>query len=52
MQNKENLKWRTAYNKVKHARTSKTALEYTYEKANLGNVVNALGELYILEKIF
>lgn len=52
VRNKDNPKWWTAYNKVKHARTSRTTLGYNYEKANLDNVINSLGGLYILEEYF
>lgn len=49
---KENPEWWKAYNKVKHERTTITGGKYNYERANLGNVINALGGLYILETYF
>lgn len=47
----ENPEWWRAYNKVKHERTSIKDKSPNYEQANLKNVVNALGALYILEQI-
>lgn len=49
---KETPKWWTAYNKVKHTRTAKTKEGYNYERANLENVINALGGLFIIEQHF
>lgn len=45
--------WWIAYNKVKHERTSKNKVgTYNYERANLKNIIYALGGLYILEQYF
>lgn len=41
--------WWTAYNKVKHSRTSIDNDVANYKKANLKNVIYSLGALYILE---
>jgi len=49
---KKNPEWWIAYNRVKHERTTYTVNGYNYERANLENVINALGGLYILEKYF
>lgn len=50
---KETPKWWTAYNSVKHARTSRYIGEETnFSRANLENVVLSLSALYILEKWF
>lgn len=49
---KENPEWWISYNKVKHARTTIKNGKYNYERANLENIVNALGGLYILETYF
>lgn len=46
----ENPEWWRAYNKTKHRRKSLTNPDdSSYEKANLGNVLNALAGLLILE---
>ncbi len=42
-------KWWTSYNKVKHKRLEADTQGINYEKANLANVINALGALYLLE---
>lgn len=47
--------WWSDYNKVKHNRISLTIQnnkEPNYSKANLENLINALGALYLLEKSF
>lgn len=45
--------WWTAYNKVKHERTSKYKKEQTnYMRANLKNLITAMAALYILESLF
>lgn len=49
---KENPEWWISYNKVKHAKTTIKNGKYNYERANLENIVNALGGLYILETYF
>lgn len=49
---KENPEWWISYNKVKHERTTRKNGKYNYERANLENVINALGGLYILETYF
>lgn len=52
--NKDELSWWTAYNKVKHCRAledSVTKQKY-YIRANLGNVCNAITALYLLEKAY
>lgn len=45
-----NPKWWVSYNKVKHQRVTLTDKE-NFKKANLENVLNSLGALYILETI-
>ena len=40
-----NLFWWKGYNKVKHSRTE------NFEKGNFENLLNALGALYLLEKL-
>lgn len=47
---KKTPEWWISYNKVKHERTAIINGKYNYERANLKNVINALGGLYILEK--
>jgi hypothetical protein len=49
---KNNPEWWISYNKVKHERTKIKNGKYNYERANLENVINALGGLYILETYF
>lgn len=49
---KQNPEWWISYNKVKHERTTMKNGKYNYERANLENVINALGGLYILETYF
>ena len=49
---KENPEWWISYNKVKHERTTIKNGKYNYERANLENIINALGGLYILETYF
>lgn len=50
---KETPVWWTAYNKVKHERTSKFEKGQTnYVRANLGNLVSAMAALFIFETIF
>ena len=45
--------WWTAYNKVKHERTSAYRNGQTnYVRANLGNLISAMAALYILEMLF
>ena len=45
--------WWTAYNKVKHERTSAYGNGQTnYVRANLGNLIAAMAALYILETLF
>ena len=51
-ENKKNPIWWVSYNKLKHERTTIRNGKYNYENANLGNVINALGGLYILETYF
>ena len=43
--------WWNAYNAVKHARTTIDDGRVNYEKANLKNVLYALGALYILHRL-
>lgn len=46
-------KWWTAYNKTKHERTSTFKKDKTnYARANLENIINAMGGLFILEMLF
>lgn len=48
----ETPKWWTAYNRVKHERTSLVENEESnFEKANFECVLNAFGALYILENV-
>lgn len=50
---KETPVWWTAYNKVKHERTSAYGSEQTnYARANLKNLIYAMAALYILETLF
>lgn len=47
--------WWSSYNKVKHNRISLTINKNekpNYSKANLGNLINAFGALYLLEKSY
>lgn len=47
--------WWSGYNKVKHQRTSKinkNSNKTNYSKANLGNVIESIAALYILEKSY
>ena len=45
--------WWTAYNKVKHERTSKYKEGQTnYVRANLKNLITAMAALYVLESLF
>lgn len=49
----ETPKWWTAYNKVKHERTSHYQSGKTnYCRANLENLISAMAALYILETLF
>lgn len=49
----KNPEWWTAYNKSKHERTSPyNNSNINYNRANLKNVVNAFGALFILETVF
>lgn len=51
--NMSSPKWWTAYNKTKHERTSTFEKDKTnYARANLGNIINAMGGLFILEMLF
>ena len=46
-------KWWTAYNKIKHERTSLNSDgNKNYTKANLQNMIYSFGALYLLETIF
>lgn len=50
---KKTPEWWTAYNKVKHERTSAYGNEQTnYVRANLENLVSAMAALYLLETLF
>ena len=49
---KQNPEWWISYNKVKHERTAMKNGKHNYERANLDNIINALGGLYILETYF
>ncbi len=50
---KETPSWWTAYNKVKHERTSTyNTNQINYARANLGNLIHAMAALYILEKLY
>lgn len=49
---KKNPIWWTAYNSIKHQRTSMKDGRYNYEKANLENLINAFGGLYLIETSF
>ena len=44
--------WWLSYNAVKHHRISLNSTDANYNKANLGNVINAFAALYILERAF
>lgn len=49
---KETPAWWTAYNKVKHERTSSNKNgQSNYTRANLGNLISAMAALYILETL-
>lgn len=46
-------KWWNAYNEVKHRRAFEDECGiFNYEKANLGNLLNSLGALYIIESLY
>ncbi len=50
---KQTPAWWTAYNKVKHERTSAYGNSQTnYARANLGNLISAMAALYILETLY
>lgn len=50
---KETPAWWTAYNKVKHERTSNyNNGQMNYVRANLGNLILAMAALYVLEELF
>lgn len=52
IKNGSNPIWWTAYNKVKHERTSLVeSNESNFERANFENMINAFGALYILENL-
>lgn len=44
--------WWTAYNKVKHERTSQYKEQTNYVRANLENLISAMAALFILEQLF
>lgn len=45
--------WWTAYNKVKHERTSYYQKEkINYHRANLENLISAMSALFVLETLF
>lgn len=53
--NKSIPSWWSSYNNVKHNRISLAPQESekpNYSKANLGNLIHALGALYLLEKAY
>ncbi len=47
---KKSPTWWGDYNSVKHNRLSLDSADINYDKANLGNVINAFAALYILER--
>lgn len=50
---KQTPKWWSAYNKIKHERTSISINgKLNYSRANLGNLVQSFSALYILEVLF
>lgn len=48
----ETPSWWTAYNKVKHERTSQYKEQTNYVRANLENLISAMAALFILEQLF
>ncbi len=53
LKGKSTPEWWTAYNKVKHERTSNYKNGQTnYVRANLGNLLSAMAALFILETVF
>lgn len=48
----ETPSWWTAYNKVKHERTSQYKEKTNYVRANLENLISSMAALFILEQLF